>query len=527
MIKIKNIKAKREKHPTYNVPKKIYDIDIKPDNNDPKTIADSFLKNISSELKIPRDLSNLKFEKTKESILGNHVLYQQYFNNQPISGAWIRVDIDKNGKIYNINNDLVPQDFISKAKNRETKTLEEENKLTVSEIKNLAIKNTPTKKDESCEVIGTERVYYPYKGVPTDSWKVIVKTENPRAEWKIYLDATTGKVLFKINQLKSIDGIGRIFDPNPVVALNDTRLEDNSPIPSSAYKNVVLKELKNNGNIDGPHVNTSTTSNRTHRANHEFIFNRDTRSFKEVMVYYHIDRMWRYIEELGFDNILKGFSIPVNIDGIPDDNSFYSPAEKSLTFGTGGVDDAEDADIILHEYGHAILDNQVPGFGESHEAGAISEAFGDYLAASFFADIKPANLRPTIGNWDAVAYSGDEPPCLRRLDSNKKYPRDLSQEVHNDGEIWAACLWQIREAIGKTLADRLIIASHFLLDRSSSFTQAANAIILADENLNQGSNKEIIMNIFIRRGILSNPRRKNKKAGVPFNEIFQMKKKRK
>jgi Zn-dependent metalloprotease len=363
--------------------KKIYDIDIKPNNNDPKTIADSFLKDISSELKIPRDLSNLKFEKIKKTILGSHVLYQQYYNNQPISSAWIRIDIDKNGKIYNVNNDLVPQDFISKAQNKETKTLKEDKELSENEIKNLAIKNTLSKSEESCKVIGTERVYYPYKGIPTESWKVIVKTESPRAEWKIYLDAITGKVLFKINQLKSIDGIGRIFDPNPVVTLNDTRLEDNSPIPNIAYKNVVLKDLKNNGNIDGPHVNTSTTSNRTHRSNHEFIFNRNTRSFKEVMVYYHIDRVWRYIEELGFDNILTRYSIPVNIYGITEDNSFYSPAEKSLTFGTGGVDDAEDADIILHEYGHAILDNQVPGFGESQEAGAISEAFGDYLAASF------------------------------------------------------------------------------------------------------------------------------------------------
>ena len=57
MVKFKNIKAKSERHPTYNVPKKIYDIDIKPSNNDPKTIADSFLKKISSELKIPQDLS--------------------------------------------------------------------------------------------------------------------------------------------------------------------------------------------------------------------------------------------------------------------------------------------------------------------------------------------------------------------------------------------------------------------------------------------------------------------------------------
>ncbi|MEZ4916786.1 MAG: hypothetical protein R2836_07345 [Chitinophagales bacterium] len=37
------------------------------------------------------------------------------------------------------------------------------------------------------------------------------------------------------------------------------------------------------------------------------------------------------------------------------DNSFFSPATPlRLIFGEGGVDDAEDADVIIHEYGHAI-----------------------------------------------------------------------------------------------------------------------------------------------------------------------------
>src|SRR5262245_23660762 len=77
-----------------------------------------------------------------------------------------------------------------------------------------------------------------------------------------------------------------------------------------------------------------------------------------------------------------------------------SPTTKSLTFGTGGVDDADDAEIILHEYGHAIQDDQIPGFGEPAEAGAMGEGFGDYFAASFFAESKARVLRPTIGNWD-------------------------------------------------------------------------------------------------------------------------------
>jgi Zn-dependent metalloprotease len=235
------------------------------------------------------------------------------------------------------------------------------------------------------------------------------------------------------------------------------------------------------------------------------------------MVYYHIDSIQRYLQQIGFDNVLN-HQIAVNIDGRTDDNSHYSPVGKDLTFGTGGVDDAEDADIIAHEYGHAIQDNQVPGWGDSHEAGSMGEAFGDYLAASFFAEIKPSILRPTIGNWDAVAYSGDEPPCLRRLDSNKRYPKDIVNEVHADGEIWSACLWELRAALGRNVADRLVIAHHFLLNRFATFENAANALITADKNLNQGRNESVIRDIFVKRGILPNTKRNNKRAGLPFDQ---------
>src|SRR5437667_3701551 len=170
-----------------------------------------------------------------------------------------------------------------------------------------------------------------------------------------------------------------------------------------------LRDLQNTGRLDGGFATTRTTPNRVKRRNCKFLFTRQKRAFKEVMVYYHIDRVQRHIQELGFNNVLN-HPIEVNIDGRSDDNSNYSPTTKSLTFGTGGVDDAEDAEIILHEYGHAIQDDQVPGFGATDEGGAMGEGFGDFLAASFFSDVKPNEMKATIGNWYATAYSGDEPP---------------------------------------------------------------------------------------------------------------------
>ena len=73
----------------------------------------------------------------------------------------------------------------------------------------------------------------------------------------------------------------------------------------------------------------------------------------------------------------------MRIDQYGADNSFFNDARHfDIRFGKGGVDDAEDAEVIVHEYGHAVHAAQVPGFGSSLDAGSIGESFGDYLAVT-------------------------------------------------------------------------------------------------------------------------------------------------
>jgi Zn-dependent metalloprotease len=526
MARMKSLRAQVEMHKKYKTPHRIFDIESKPSKKSPEKIAEATLKKIAGDLKIKPDLSQLKFDKVKESILGRHVLYQQHYAGKPISGAWIRVDIDKDGRVFNIYSDLVPEPVMAKTRKLDAKRSAQTRtrQLSESEAEARAIEASGAAPNDSVKVLSKELVYYPRNGVPILTWKIIVKTTPTKsrarrpAEWKMYIDAETGEIIEKHNLLRFIDGKGRVFDPNPVVTLNDTSLNDKSQLPDKAYSEVVLRDLKKTGFIEGPFVTTKTTKKRVNRKNFDFRFKRPDRAFKEVMVYFHIDRIQRHLQELGFKNVLN-HPIPVNIDGQRDDNSHYSPSDRDLTFGTGGVDDAEDAEIILHEYGHAIQDDQVPGFGASDEGGAMGEGFGDFLAASFFSDIKPKEMKPTLGNWDATAYSGDEPPYLRRLDSNKKYPKDVDGEVHDDGEIWSACLWELRAALGRKTAERLIIAHHFLLSRDAGFEDGANALITADKNLNKGANEKVIRDVFVRRGILPNPKRHNKRAGTPFEDI--------
>ena len=507
------VKAKVELNPTYKVPRRFYDIDEKTSTGTAQEIAEGFLKKVAGDLQISPDLSELEFDQVKESLLGKHVLYQQQHEGRPITGAWVRVDIDSGGKVYNVQSDLIPESFLAKAK---APAAAKAAAVTEEQAKAKALEAVGSTRKTPHTVDSTEEVAYPVQGQPTPAWKVVVVGTAPPSEKKVYVDAISGKVLEIVSLLK--EARGRVFDPNPVVILNDTSLKDNSEIPEVAYTEVELLGVDGSGHLDGPFVSTANTPNRIKRANGVFTFKRSDRAFKEVMVYFHIDSAQRYIQSLGFDNVAH-MPIKAHIDGTTDDNSFYSGLTKSLTFGTGGVDDAEDAEIILHEYGHAIQDNQVPGFGVNNEGGAMGEGFGDYLAASLCADRKPARLQPCVGTWDAVAYSGDDPPCLRRLDSNKKYPRDFHGEVHDDGEIWSSCLWEIRAAVGGRVADKLIIAHHFLLGPQSSFEDGANALIAADKQLYGGCHAEEIRDVFVRRGILPNAKRNNKRAGVRYEDI--------
>jgi hypothetical protein len=227
--------------------------------------------------------------------------------------------------------------------------------------------------------------------------------------------------------------------------------------------------------------------------------------FEEVSAYYHVNEAITYLEKLGYRGPRGLFRTPLPIDarGTRDDNSWYSPGERSLTFGTGDVDDAEDGETVLHEFGHALQDAICPDFGQSQEAAAMGEGFGDYFAASFFAARKPARYRDTVMSWDG-AHLGGDPPGVRRLDSALTYEsfdHGAQADEHDNGQIWSATLWDIWKALTRPVADRIVIDSHFQLDGFTTFARGARAILDADRHLFRGRHAARLRRIFRRRGV--------------------------
>jgi hypothetical protein len=78
---------------------------------------------------------------------------------------------------------------------------------------------------------------------------------------------------------------------------------------------------------------------------------------------------------------------------------------------------------------------------------------------------------------------------------------DENGDEHDNGEFWAATLWDVREATDPDTADTLIVESHFQLDGFTTFARGARAIIDADHNLYRGKHDTQLRRIFRRRRI--------------------------
>jgi len=309
----------------------------------------------------------------------------------------------------------------------------------------------------------------------------------------------------------SSTGTGRVFFPNPVALLQNQSLTDQNDADYAAlqpaYRTVALTNLDGSGYLIGDWVNISSeTGDPAYSPTNTFSYGRSDDRFEQVMAYYWITEAQKYIQSLGFGSTRRPVnkeSQDVRINQWGQDNSFQTNHPKDeLRFGKGGVDDAEDAEVILHEYGHAIQDSQIASFGSSEEAGAIGEGFGDYWAVTVTNKIAPTPDAPCVADWDSVSYTSGTPHCLRRVDLNLHYPADLSGEVHHDGQIWSRALWDIRQALGNVKADTIILEAHFAFAPDTSMPAAAQATVAAAQSLYGKSAATAVRAAFAARGIL-------------------------
>ncbi|HET9477518.1 MAG TPA: M36 family metallopeptidase [Dehalococcoidia bacterium] len=482
---------------------------------DPVARARAVLAERAPELGI--NPAALRAEGVRYGLAGPYVRFQDTFDGLPIEGAQTVVGLPGNGSAPVVAGKPGPPAQAGTPR-RVTGADALKISLSAAGLSPAMLSGAPT----------LEEMYLAAGKEAVRGWRVMLPA-GPAGTWLAGLRADTGEVLY-LTDVRRFDS-GRVFNPNPpknsggtIPPPTDCDSAGEESVLSSQYQTPALRgRTPGQDQLRGQYADLTAPgilggykpAGVASEASGNFIYGCNDDRFEEVMAYYHLDATQRKIQALGFSgqSSIMARPIPVHAHYFNDCNAFYDPANRGLHFGDSDVctlttDAAEDADVIVHEYGHAIQDDQVPawGFGSAsaaEQAWAMGEGFSDFITGAVFGD-------SCLGEW--LSFGG---ACLRDMENSNVYPQDYDAcrpappkpaEPHCAGLIWGGALWDLAQALGDTpqardMALTLVLESQFMLDPLATFAEAAAAIRQADQLLFGGAHLATIDGVFAARGI--------------------------
>jgi Zn-dependent metalloprotease len=436
--------------------------------------------------------------KSSTSLLAEHRWYVQVHEGHPVVDTWFGWHRDLRTGEVTVDD--------GRADVSDTNTDEPEisgAKATGEAAKSAAV--------SSAAVDGRQLMVLP-ETAGTDEARLVwaVQSSDGTGARTSYVDAVTGDVLKTVELSKSARGVGRVFDPNPVAKTQNFGLRDHgdkaSAVPKRAYTRKTLPRLtRGKHTLVGRWVRI-INPDRVVKQNNRFFFKRSNAYFEQVNAYYAVDAVQNYLQGLGFKHV-NAHAQRVGTNAFPEDNSYYNPAEDVILLGKGGVDDAEDPEVVWHEYGHAVQDDQVPNFGIGPRARAIGEAFGDYLAVAMSQrTYEGTNRVPSacVMDWDSTFLRPGSTTlqCLRRVDTELTNAEFDSFDPHYSSQIYSRALWDINQGLGRNRATKVIVEANFSLSPATNFRDAAEATVAAARALYTDHAADIATQAFVDRKIL-------------------------
>jgi Zn-dependent metalloprotease len=453
----------------------------------------------------------------RSGLSGHTIRFQQTLNEVPIFNAQIAVHISPKNKVTYVDNLFDPT-------LEQIKTIPA---LTKSEAFQAALRAINAKGKISYS--SNELMVYNQNKATQLIYKVVIESELPIGSWEILVNAQNGTVLhakdvsFYSNENKpakkiAVNGTGNVFLSDPLSAAAVSyggNYADNSDATNAqldaARATVTLLDIDETDGIftlKGPYAEITDVESPLNglftQDSSTFNFNRNEDGFEAVNAYYHIDHSMRYINEtLGITLTPYQYTGGVKYDphGLGgSDNSYYSGGSGSLAFGEGCVDDAEDADVIIHELGHGIHD-WITG-GNSSAAEGLGEGSGDYWSQSYNRSLNQwtaaDNEYQWMFNWDGhnACWGG------RVTNYTGAYP-SLSGSIHTDGQIWASTLMRIYDQIGRSKTDKAFLEGLGMTGSTSGQQDAAIAVRQAAIDMNYScSDVAVFTNEFTTTGYM-------------------------
>lgn len=212
--------------------------------------------------------------------------------------------------------------------------------------------------------------------------------------------------------------------------------------------------------------------------NNLFLFDRSEDGFEDVNAFYHANAFQHYVFSVGFDSLFIP-NLRIDTHGRISDNSLFvgNPQGSYIIFGIGGVDDAEDGAVVVHEFGHALSYAASPGTNLGLERRGLDEGLCDYFAASYTRRLSEYRWQDLF-KWDGhnefwPGRTATRPQSYTQIQS-------ASPSIYTYGEVWNSALMRIWERIGASACDQLVLQTLYSLVPNQSLRDAAYAMLAAD-----------------------------------------------
>jgi hypothetical protein len=302
-----------------------------------------------------------------------------------------------------------------------------------------------------------------------------------------------------------------IFAPDPLSTANvnygGSYVDNNDgsvAVLDAERKNITFKADYSNGtfNLENADLKISDFSSPSiapyTQNTPTFNLTRDQDGFEDVNAFAHLSIFKKYIDSLGFSSI-PGNQIEIDVHALSDaDQSYFSGSELKIYMGEGGVDDAEDVDVVIHEYIHALVFGASPNSNRINERAGMEEAIGDYFAVSY-SHKYTSNQSDRVFNWDG--HNSSWPG--REATSNKDYQAiSFTGSIYTHTDLMTSCLREIMLNTSRATSDQIVLEALFSLQASTTYRDFALMILTADAHLNAGLNFGIIKDAFVRRNVL-------------------------
>lgn len=211
-----------------------------------------------------------------------------------------------------------------------------------------------------------------------------------------------------------------------------------------------------------------------------------------------------------------------------------------------------DLGVIAHEYTHGISTRLTCGPSNSNglaNAEQMGEGWSDFVGLAFTAKKGDVGSQARgVGNWligetqtgggiRTYPYSTNMSINPHTYANLAKAANGVQTEVHYTGEIWCTMLWDMYWEFvdkygfdedlyngkgGNNMAVQLVFDAMKLQPCGPGFTDARDAILMADENRNGGANAGLIWKAFARRGLGYNAAQGSPNNCADGEENFEM-----